>query len=168
MAKAPTLTVLFQAEIFRFLFKSTFLKLKNSQYLSVFMFQRPSHRNRIQLSINLWQYKQSGEKMKYTCYTKHFLTLCFYIKQLSNNTWRKKKKVCSPRHLRSLSPINSHVHVLTWMSRKCVRHVTLLRTLHVTVAAIFQPLTAQLIYSTECSIKNPTNKRCLTKTRDSI
>jgi len=95
-----------------------------------------------------------------------FLALCFYIKQLSNNTWRKK--ACSPRHLRSLSTINSLVHVLTWMSRKFVSHVTLLRTLDATVAAIFQPLTAQLIYSTECSITNPTNKRCLTKTRDSI
>jgi len=46
--------------------------------------------------------------------------------------------------------------------------VTLLRTLDATFAAIFQPLTAQLIYSTESSIKNPTNKRCLTKTRDFI
>jgi len=56
-------TVLFQAEIFRFLFTLTFLKMKKSQHLHVFTFQRSSYRNKNQLSINLWQYKQSGEKM---------------------------------------------------------------------------------------------------------
>ena len=165
MAKARTLTVLFQAEIDSFLcvpfWRWNSLSTRVCLRFNV-------HHTGTEISFQLTYDNTNKEVRKWsTLVTPNtFLALCFYIKQLSNKTWRKK--VCSPRHLRSLSPVNSLVHVLTWMSRKCVSHVTLLRTLDATVAAIFQHLTAQLIYSTECSITNPTNKRCLTKTRDSI
>jgi hypothetical protein len=93
MANARTVTVLLQAEIFRFLFTCTFLKLKSLSTCMCLRFNVHHIETKISFQLTYDNTNKAVRKWSTLVTLNTFLALCFYIKQLSNNTWRKKPVV---------------------------------------------------------------------------
>jgi len=94
MANARTLTVLFQAEIFRLLFHVYISEDKKN--LSTWVCLRFNvHHTGTKISFQLTYDNTNKAVRKWsTLVTPNtFLALCFYIEQLSNNTWQQKPVV---------------------------------------------------------------------------